>query len=264
MVRTAALAAALAAVVAAPAAAASSGWVAAEGGRVRLVTTGLPDAAGRLSGIVDIQLKPGWKTYWRDPGDAGVPPQLDAAASVNLTAAELAFPAPGRHDDGYSVWAGYDHAVAFPVTLTLSDPARPIEASVFLGVCETICVPLQATLSLDPADGADDPDDAARVRAAGDALPAAARAGFEALPEPGIPGKMTVRAVAPGDPAALDLFVAGVDGYSFAAPKRVAKDGATLFVVPVLDAPAAPPAGRGLPYTLVGADGAVSGHLPYP
>ena len=49
---------------------------------MRLVTTGSRDADGRLEGILDIELKPGWKTYWRDPGDAGVPPTIDVSAST--------------------------------------------------------------------------------------------------------------------------------------------------------------------------------------
>ena len=44
------------------------------------------------TGVLDIDLKPGWKTYWRDPGDAGVPPQLDVSASTNVAGAELRFP----------------------------------------------------------------------------------------------------------------------------------------------------------------------------
>ena len=69
--------------------------------RVRLVTSRqrrTPTAG--CNGTLDIDLKPGWKTYWRDPGDAGVPPLLDVSASTNIAAAEFDFPAPKRHDDG--------------------------------------------------------------------------------------------------------------------------------------------------------------------
>ena len=58
--------------LASPALASSSSWYASEGGRIRLVTTGKPDSAGRIQGVLEIALKPGWKTYWRDPGDSGV------------------------------------------------------------------------------------------------------------------------------------------------------------------------------------------------
>ncbi|TIT26208.1 MAG: hypothetical protein E5W86_13090, partial [Mesorhizobium sp.] len=54
-----------------PASASSSISYNSEGGQVQLVTSGKPDEAGRVQGVLDIALKPGWKTYWRDPGDAG-------------------------------------------------------------------------------------------------------------------------------------------------------------------------------------------------
>ena len=132
-----------------PAHASSSDWFETEGARVRLVTTGKPAADGTLKGILDIELKPGWKTYWRDPGDAGVPPTLDVSANPNITGAKFDFPAPQRHDEGDFQWAGYDYPVALPVTFTLKDPGGPatIDAAVFLGVCETICIPVQAKLA---------------------------------------------------------------------------------------------------------------------
>ena len=89
---------------------------------MRLVTSGKADEAGRIQGVLDIELKPGWKTYWRDPGDAGVPPQIDVSASTNITDAAFSFPPPQRHDDGYGKWAGYNHPVSLPVTFTLSSP----------------------------------------------------------------------------------------------------------------------------------------------
>ena len=61
--------------------------------------TGPADEKGVLQGALEIDLKPGWKTYWRDPGDAGVPPTIDATASSNVASAELSFPAPHRFDE---------------------------------------------------------------------------------------------------------------------------------------------------------------------
>src|SRR5690606_15347814 len=137
--------------LAAPAAhAASSDWFETEGARIRLVTTGKPDAEGKLRGVLDIELRPGWKTYWRDPGDSGVPPTLDISANPNIASAVFDFPAPQRHDEGDFKWAGYDYSLALPVTFTLKDPAgsATIDADVFLGVCETICIPVQAQLTV--------------------------------------------------------------------------------------------------------------------
>ena len=105
--------------------AASSDWFEMEGASIRLVTAGRPDAEGRLRGMLDIKLKPGWKTYWRDPGDSGVPPTIDVSANPNITSAAFDFPAPQRHDDGGFLWAGYDYPIGLPVTFTLKDAAGP-------------------------------------------------------------------------------------------------------------------------------------------
>jgi DsbC/DsbD-like thiol-disulfide interchange protein len=253
----------LALLVAPPVHAASSDWFEMEGARVRLVTAGKPDVHGRLRGALDIELKPGWKTYWRDPGDAGVPPTIDASANPNIAAVAFDFPAPQRHDEGDYKWAGYDYPVALPVTVTLRDPAgsATIDANVFLGVCETICVPVQAKLTVEP--GADDPEDAAAVSAALANIPPPAHADFgvRVASEPG-DAKAVLQVTSPGDAGTAELFIAGEDGYVLSTPDREVRGGKTLFVVEVTR-PDEAPKGPGLHYTLVTEDGAVSGLLPY-
>ncbi len=249
-----------------PAAASSSAWYESQGGQVRLVTSGAPDRSGRIQGALEIVLKPGWKTYWRDPGDSGVPPQLDVTASTNVTGADMTFPAPQHHDDGYGEWAGYNHSVSLPVAFTLVDPGRKtmIDADIFLGMCETICIPVQTRLSLDPAADPDNADDAEAVKAALAALPAQATADFGATALPGNHETLLVEARLPGDPASADLFVAGADDYMFGPPQRQDRDGKVIFSVPILDRPSTTPTGEGLHYTLTAAGGAVAGLLPYP
>lgn len=265
MLRTC-LIAAIACLTGGPALASSSDWYDTDGASVRLVTTGKPDAAGHLSGMLDIVLKPGWKTYWQDPGDAGVPPQIDVGASTNVSAAEFSFPAPERHDDGDNIWAGYSMPVALPVTFTVPSPNQPatIDASIFLGVCETICVPVQVRLALDPSSDADNADDAATVQAALDALPGPEQPDFGVTILSSDAETLVVQAAFPGDAATVDLFVAGIDGYLVGAPKKTEQNGAVTFTIAIFDKPSEKPAGAGLPYTLVTGAGAVSGRLPYP
>jgi len=245
--------------------ASSSDWFEVEGARMRLVTSGKPDADGRLKGILDIELKSGWKTYWRDPGDAGVPPTIDASTSANVASAEFDFPAPQWHDEGDFKWAGYNYPLGLPVTFTLKDPAGPamIDAAVFLGVCETICVPAQAKLTLDAARDPDNPDDAAAVSTAFAAIPPAATPEFGVkLAEKAGDAKVLLEAAFPGDPATAELFVAGEDGYVFSTPVREERDGRTFFSLEVTR-PDEAPDGTGLHYTLVTDKGAVNGLLPY-
>ncbi|RWM75456.1 MULTISPECIES: protein-disulfide reductase DsbD domain-containing protein [Mesorhizobium] len=249
-----------------PAAASSSTWYNSEGGRVRLVTSGKPDEAGRIHGVLDIALKPGWKTYWRDPGDAGVPPQIDISASTNIANATFSFPPPQRHDDGYGKWAGYDHPVSLPVTFTLSAPNEPavIDADIFLGICETICIPLQTKLTIDPGSDPDNAEDAALVKAALATLPAPARPDFGVNILAGDRETLIVEASFPGSPEAADFFVAGERDYMFGVPARSEKDGKLVFAVPILDRPTTTPTDGGLYYTLTTAAGAVEGLLPFP
>lgn len=238
--------------------AASSSWEVAEGGRVRLVTSGPPDASGHLRGALQIDLKPGWKTYWREPGSSGVPPSIDTSPSPHVLSAILDFPAPERHFDGDLPWAGYGHPVSFPVTFTVEPGSHaPVEVDVFVGICETICIPLSARLTLDPFASSDDAADAARVENAFDAVPPAASDGFGLTLREAVDGKAVFEATLPAGALDADLFLAA-EGYVFGLPERQDSGGRTVFSVPV-ERPDRPQGA--ILYTLVTSAGAVSGQL---
>ncbi|MGB3388806.1 MAG: protein-disulfide reductase DsbD domain-containing protein [Pseudaminobacter sp.] len=249
-----------------PAVASSTDWFETQGGRIRLVTTGTPDTQGQITGVLDIALDPGWKTYWRDPGDSGVPPSLKiSASSNNVKAAEIAFPPPQRHDDGYSKWAGYDRSVSLPVTFTLASPEEPalIDADIFLGICETVCIPVQAQLLLDPAADPDNVADAAIVSQALKALPAPAAPDFGVTVFSKDDTRVVVEAKLPEGATSAEFFIAGADGYTFGTPERFDNDRKVLFSVEILNRPKEAPTEGGLHYTLVTSSGSVSGILPY-
>jgi DsbC/DsbD-like thiol-disulfide interchange protein len=106
-----------------------------------------------------LKLLPGWKTYWRIPGEAGVPPEISATGG-NLESVDVFHPLPVRIQDEAGETIGYHDEVVFPITVTARDPAAPVTLSVeaFFGVCQKICIPAvhKATLSLTPADSAPD------------------------------------------------------------------------------------------------------------
>lgn len=247
------------------AAASSSHWFETEAARVRLVTAGNAGPDGVVRGILDIELKSGWKTYWRDPGEAGVPPTVDVSKSPNIAGAKIDFPPPQRHDGGGFQWAGYDHSVALPIEFELktAEESGPISADIFLGVCETICVPLQANLTVDPASDPDNPEDAAAVAAAFGALPGPARPDFgvKVVSEKGA-APVLLEANFPGDPESAELFVAAEEGYMFGPPTRSLRNGKAVFSMNA-ELPAEPGTGPGLHYTLSTDAGSVSGILPY-
>lgn len=239
-----------------------------DGATLRLVTTGLADEAGQLRGAVEIRLAPGWKTYWKEPGASGVPPQIDVAGSINVTAAALRFPAPEWHADDYGDWAGYGRPVVLPIVFTVGAPERfsVIEADFFLGICETICVPVQARLTVEPGSAPEDPADAAFVAAAFGGLPGTPDAGF-GVREARLSGdvllvKVSVPA-AGSDRAAL--FLAPEAGYALGTPRSSGGDGTeTTFEVPVLARPAGDAADVVVSYTLTAGDAAVTGNFTLP
>jgi DsbC/DsbD-like thiol-disulfide interchange protein len=248
-----------------PALAASSPWATETGAKVRLVTTGKPDKEGLIKGALEIDLARGWKTYWRDPGDAGIPPQIDFSGSSNLSAADIVYPPPHRFSDTGGIWAGYKKPTRFGLILKAAEPSKPMEldAKIFLGLCQSICVPFHAHLSVDPARGADDLMDAAIVAETFAALPAAPSEAFNAAETSKTPAALTVSATLP-KPGAAELFVAAPEGYSFGPPRRIGSgNGKALFTVPVLTR-GSDVAGNALkiPYTLVLQDGqSVAGDL---
>ena len=112
-----------------------------------------------------IVLQPGWKTYWRSPGDAGYPPQVDVAGSTNVARAELEWPVPHRFELFDLQTFGYGEEVAFPLMVTPQQPGAPISlrAKVRYLVCEQICVPQENTFALDLPGGAATPSSYARL-----------------------------------------------------------------------------------------------------
>ena len=107
-------------------------------------------SSGHLYAFVEIALADGWKTYWKSPGDTGIPPRFDFAGSSNLASANVLYPAPRRIDEKGDIIAGYTGTVLFPVAITPLDPKAPVTltALVQFGMCKEICVPTEAALTL--------------------------------------------------------------------------------------------------------------------
>lgn len=173
------LAAALMLALAVPAGAATGDWAQGQKTMVRLIASGA-NADGTIDGAIEIALPPGWKTYWRNPGTAGIAPEFDFAASDNLGVPAVSFPVPEVVDDGYSVTNVYVGGVVLPLRAAVTDPKMPVELAltVRLGVCEEICVPDEVTARLVVPPGENDP--------ATEAVLATARARLPGPPEPGV------------------------------------------------------------------------------
>jgi suppressor for copper-sensitivity B len=212
----------------------ASAWSQTAHGRLRLVSavTGSLGVATVPLGL-QLELAPGWKTYWRSPGDAGIPVTVDWSASTNLAALDIAWPAPQRFTLFGLDSFGYEDEVVLPLT------ARPVDAGKPLGLrlkvnyllCEKICIPYTADLALDLPATAPGPSDFTqlidrfRAQVPGDGashglkLLSVTADGSEARPELVVEIESALPLRHP------DLIVEGPDGLYFPAP-RITIEGA--------------------------------------
>ncbi len=157
-------------------------WAGPADGVVELeVLSGWRTSDGTHMAGLRIQLAPGWKTYWRAPGDGGIPPRFGWQGSENLGAVAFHWPVPEVHDQNGLRSIGYSGVVVIPVELSLDDAGADarMRGQVQIGVCEEICVPV--LLDFDavlPTDGA---RDSAIVAAMLDRPQTAAEAGVGAV-----------------------------------------------------------------------------------
>src|SRR3954451_14695866 len=127
----------------------SSPWQKDAHSAVRLLA-GSRSGAVLLGGIA-FQLQPGWHTYWRNPGDSGVPPRIDFAKSENIEAVTILWPAPTKFADGAGGTSlGYQKQVVLPLRIVAKNADKPVmlRADVNYAVCEKLCIPVEASAEL--------------------------------------------------------------------------------------------------------------------
>jgi DsbC/DsbD-like thiol-disulfide interchange protein len=138
-------------VAAAPAQAAdASPWDGSQRSAVRLIGGNRIEGSASLRAGIEMRLAPGWKTYWRYPGDSGIPPRFDFAKSRNVKSVAVRWEAPQRLADESGTSIGYKHDVIFPLDVVPEDRNKPVTLSLTIdyGVCEKICVPVDANAEL--------------------------------------------------------------------------------------------------------------------
>lgn len=97
----------------------------------------------QMAGLA-ITLDPGWKTYWRRPGEAGIPPVFEWNGSQNLRSVALHWPTPAVFkQDAYNS-VGYSNQLVLPIELFPSESSAPmvVRGTMQLGVCREVCVPI--------------------------------------------------------------------------------------------------------------------------
>lgn len=248
--------------------AASSEWVDVTGGKARLVIAEPEPGAAVTDAVFEVDLEAGWKTYWRDPGDAGVPLQFDFSPSRNAKLVEVLYPAPKRFDDGVTVWAGYDAPVAFGLKLQRPDIASPValKGSAFLGVCDKICVPVKLEFDIEAADSAKPTIHREVVAMRMGQMPKKPVSGMQVTKATKTENHLTIETDTSGDEVTPELYLAAPQGMQFKAPVlKSSKGGKAAFEVAILYwTPANPEASAPVSYTLINGDKAVSGSFEIP
>jgi DsbC/DsbD-like thiol-disulfide interchange protein len=202
---------------------------------VRLdVLPGWREADGRHMAGLRLTLAPGWKTYWRAPGSAGLPPRFDFRGSVGIEGADLRWPVPDLFEAGGFRSIGYHDAVTIPVELQLLPGAGPVRLAgeAEIGVCEAVCVPVRLAFAADlPPEGARDPAIAAALAArpltAGEA---GARATCTLAPS-GDGLALTVRVAVPDQGGEEAVVVETADPALWVSETESAREGGTLTAV---------------------------------
>lgn len=216
-----------------------------------------------LMGGVEMKLQPGWKTYWRMPGDSGVPPRFDFSRSVNVESVTPLFPAPRAFDDGAGGKSyGYTKNVIFPLRIVPKNPNEPVQlrASIAYAVCEKLCLPVEAEAELSFTSAASALDSLVATAlnkvpkpvGTSEATPIALKA-FKRV------GDRAIIDIATQNPAGLELFAEGPSAdWALPVPKRTAvSEKGVRFEFQLDGLPAnARPEGALLKLTVVGADGA--------
>lgn len=118
-------------------------------GKIRTRIIAAPDNSYSGDGALyawEAELEPGWKTYWRSPGEAGLPVVLKAEGEEAL---DLLYPTPNRFNLFDIETFGYSKALVLP--FEVADPSQPLSLQGEFMVCKDICIPFVANYSV-PAD----------------------------------------------------------------------------------------------------------------
>jgi len=175
---------------------------------MRLIAAGAAGASrsgpATLRAGIEIRLDPGWKTYWRYPGDSGVPPRFTFTGSENVKNVTVKWPAPHRFSDDGGQSIGYKEHIILPLSVEPQDASKParLRLAIDYAVCEKLCVPAEGKAELTLT----------RERTAHDATVAAAEAVVPQRRALGDTSAVAIRAVRRDGPGRIAVDVAAPDG----------------------------------------------------
>lgn len=213
---------------------------------VRLIAGGA-GTEGVLKAGIEITLDRGYKTYWRSPGDSGLPPRFDWSASENVGGITVSWPVPERFEDGVGYSIGYASDIILPLSVRAINPGKPVKLVLNLdyAVCEKLCIPAtgKASILLTPQST----PEAARIARFKALVPVdgakteGARARpIELLPIQGQGERLSLQVtiMRAAEEPIDDIFIEGPDSWAFGKPEfRPLQDGRIAALIEVTDKP---------------------------
>lgn len=213
--------------------AASSAWIEGDGGRMRLVATE-PAKDGSVEAALQIEPKQGWTTYWREPGEAGIPPQITTASGSGLSIDGIGYPTPKHLVNAEIDEIGYDGPVTFPFSLSPTAKGSfpsSINVNVFIGLCRNICIPFQGSFEVALISSRSEAIDKAIIQRAKASLPRPPTSDFEIISHRLSPDfrrlSLTFR-LPHEDGGPAKVIIAGPSGYVYTRVLAAERSGSTF------------------------------------
>lgn len=205
--------------------------------RVRLITSDKLNADGTTLAAIELDMPVGTRTYWRVPGETGIPTELDTTGSTGIAGHRFIWPYPSIEENGGYTDFVYNGSTVIPLELTLDGGNAQLNASLLLGVCSDICIPASAQFSLplsfEKADAAQD----IRIAQALATTPLTWNGPGEPVGEPVFDARERLLHV-PVDPSAVDpsSLIGDISdsGHLLGAPQKSPQPG--VVVLPLLGA----------------------------
>lgn len=206
------------------------------------IREGWTTARGTRMAALHLRLAPGWMTYWRHPGEAGVAPRFDWSASQNLGDVRTHWPQPVVFEQGGFRTIGYEGELVLPLEVTPARAGRPVvlEGTLQIGVCDEICIPVELSVAaVLRGDGAHDRRIAAALEtAARPAREGGLRGNLRCAVAPAARGlELTLRATLPRQGATEMMVVELPGARARIAEHRTWRDGADLLASAEVRAP---------------------------
>ena len=209
--------------------AAMTPWEELGGGKARLVAS-LDPATNQVSGVVEFKLDEGWKTYWRQPGASGIPPQFDFSGSRHFAAGEVGFPVPEHVVVEETDFIGYHDEVRFPFEgmMTTGGSDGLIRLNLLAGVCLDICIPAIAEFEIPIAElMASDPQAETIIEEAALSLPGTPMPDFRVESARAKGDALEITALVPDGEGKAELFVEGPASWQLLPAKLTERQNGT-------------------------------------